>query len=183
MAYFPIFVDLKDKDVVIVGAGDIAYRKIEVLLPFCPKITVIAKEANEQIKELFLSKKIDLIIKEFDENDILQNPFLVVVAVDDLGLQKKISQICFKKNILVNSVDSKEYCNFIFGSIIQNGDLVIGINTSSKAPAVSKALKAYLMQRLPKNIESLIEKVANLRKIDTKNMQIEIKKFFNNVKN
>ncbi|MGE4547331.1 MAG: bifunctional precorrin-2 dehydrogenase/sirohydrochlorin ferrochelatase [Desulfurella sp.] len=183
MAYFPIFVDLRDKNVVIVGAGDIAYRKIKVLLPFCPKITVIAKEANEQIKELFLLKKIDLIIKEFDKNDIQQNPFLVVVAVDDLDLQKKISKMCFENNILVNSVDSKECCNFIFGSIIQNGDLVIGINTSSKAPAVSKALKAYLMQLLPKNIESLIERVAILRKTDTKNMQTEIKKFFNNVKN
>ncbi|WP_409212525.1 precorrin-2 dehydrogenase/sirohydrochlorin ferrochelatase family protein [Desulfurella amilsii] len=175
--------DLKDKNVVIIGAGDIAYRKVEVLLPFHPKITVIAKKVNEKIKELFFSKKIDLKIKQFDENDIQQDHFLVVVAVDDLELQKRISQICSKKNILVNSVDSKEYCSFIFGSIIHDGDLVIGINTSSKAPAVSKALKAYLMQRLPKNIENLIEKVSKLRKIDTKNMQIEIKKFFNDAKN
>ncbi len=183
MTYFPIFVELENKEIVVVGAGDVALRKILTLLPFNPKITVVAKEVNGEIKRLYDLNKIDLRIKYFEESDIKKDTFFVIVAVDDLDLQMHIANICNEKNILVNSVDKPQYCSFIFGSIIRKKDLVIGISTSSKAPAVSKVLKEYLLQYLPDNIESLIEKVSELRKVNFKTMQATIKDFFNNVRN
>ncbi len=183
MAYFPIFVELENKEIVVIGAGEIALRKILSLLPFNPKITVVAKEINEEIKRLYDLNKIDLKIKYFEESDIKNDAFLVIVAIDDVDLQMHIANICKQKNILVNSVDKPQYCSFIFGSIIRKKDLVIGISTSSKAPAVSKVLKEYLLQCLPDNIEILIEKVNELRKVNFETMQATIKDFFNNVRN
>ncbi|MGB9763616.1 MAG: precorrin-2 dehydrogenase/sirohydrochlorin ferrochelatase family protein [Minisyncoccia bacterium] len=183
MAYFPIFVDLKDKEIIVIGAGEVAYRKIETLLPFGPKITVIAKNAIKEIENLFELNKLNLKIKAFDETDIKDNVFLIIVAINDLVLQEKIAMICKNRKILVNTVDSPKYCSFIFGSIIHKKDLVIGINTSSKAPAVSKALKKHILSCLPDNIEKLIETVSSLRKVDAKTMDSTIKGFFKNERN
>lgn len=179
MPYFPIFVNLEGKEILVVGAGDVAFRKIKALLPFNPKITVIAQKASKNVQEFFESKKIDLKIKQFEESDI-ESPFFVIGVVDDIDLQKNIFQICSKKKIFVNNVDSPEFCSFIFGSIINEGDLVIGINTSAKAPAVSKALKNYVRKHLPKNLKELIKNIDKLRKTDINKMKLTIKEFFKN---
>lgn len=179
MSYFPIFVNLEDKEILVIGAGEVAFRKIKALLPFKAKITVIAKKANKNIQELFEAKKIDLKIKQFEESDI-GSPFLVIGAVDEINVQKSIFHICSQKKIPVNNVDKAEFCSFIFGSIIKEGDLVIGINTSTKAPSVSKALKNHIKKYLPKNIDKLIKLVSGLRKTDTIKMKLAIKEFFKN---
>lgn len=177
MAYFPLFVNLNNKDVLVVGGGEIACRKVEALLPFGPKVTVITKVANKCIQGLSEQQKIDLKIKSFNKDDAA-GFFLVIIAIDDINLQKEIYDFYYDKGILINSVDSIDYCSFIFGSIILEGDLVIGINTSSKAPAVSKALKALIKQNLPENLQYLINAVSKTRKTDLAKMHSIIERFF-----
>jgi precorrin-2 dehydrogenase/sirohydrochlorin ferrochelatase len=164
MAYFPIFVDLENKNVLVVGAGEVALRKIEKLMPFNPEITVVAKEVKRQeIFDLYKEKKIKLFERDFKKEDI-QNKDIVIVAVDDLDLQKEIFQLCTEKNIPVNSVDSLDYCSFIFPAYIKKGDIVIGISTSGKAPALSSALKEIINSALPENVEEIKEILEEIRK-------------------
>ncbi|MEJ7553759.1 MAG: NAD(P)-dependent oxidoreductase, partial [Aquificaceae bacterium] len=89
MPYFPMFVNLEGKRVVVVGGGKVASRKVEKLLPFEPRIRVIAPKITHYIQNLAKEGKIELLKRRVRLKD-LRDAFMVIVAVDDLRLQKKI---------------------------------------------------------------------------------------------
>jgi len=162
MAYFPLFINLKNKNVLIIGGGSVAYRKIKKILPFEANIHVIAKEIKE--KEIFnLKNKIYIEIREFRLED-LENKDIVINATNDINLQKLVYEECIKRKIPVNSVDSPDYCSFLFPAYIKEKDVIIGISTSGKAPILSRKLKTILKNCLPKNISDIVDKVFLLRK-------------------
>lgn len=162
MALFPMFVDLKDKNIVVIGAGEVALRKIEQLVKFLPKLTVIAPEIHEEIRALSEEHAITLLEREYMIEDC-DNRFLVIGALDDLQQQEKIYTMCMSTKTPVNCVDSPALCSFIFPALIVQGDLCVGINTSGKAPAVSSALRKYLTKLIPNGVHDLIERVHTIR--------------------
>lgn len=162
MPYFPVFLDLKGKEVVVVGGGLVAERKIKKLLPFEPNIRVIAPMVTKEIKELKKEGKIDLVLRKVKLSDI-RRAFLVIAAVDDIRLQKRLYDYCKKRGILYNAVDSIEYCSFIFPALVVKGNVVIGISTSGKVPALSRAIREYLEKVLPKDIERIELKLEKIR--------------------
>ncbi|MFN7065592.1 MAG: bifunctional precorrin-2 dehydrogenase/sirohydrochlorin ferrochelatase [Aquificaceae bacterium] len=163
MPYFPVFLDLKGKEVVVAGGGPVAERKVKKLLPFEPNIKVIAPRVTDGIKELNRKEKIRLILRRVRLSDI-KGAFLVIAALDDLKLQKRLYEYCKKKGILCNTVDNIEYCSFIFPALVVKDDVVIGISTSGKVPALSRALREYIERSLPKNIEEIAFRLDRLRK-------------------
>lgn len=162
MALFPMFVDLKDRDIVVIGAGEVALRKIEQLVKFLPKLTVIAPTIHNEIRVLSEAHAITLLEREYMMADC-DNRFLVIGALDDLGEQEKIYNACMETKTPVNCVDSPLLCSFIFPALIVQGDLCVGINTSGKAPAVSSALRQFLTKLIPQGIHDLIERVHTIR--------------------
>jgi precorrin-2 dehydrogenase/sirohydrochlorin ferrochelatase len=162
MALFPMFVDLKDRDIVVIGAGEVALRKIEQLVKFSPKLTVMAPSIHEEIRVLSQTHAITLVQREYVIEDC-ENRFLVIGALDDLDEQEKIYNACMNTKTPVNCVDSPLLCSFIFPALIVEGDLCVGINTSGKAPAVSSALRQFLTKHIPKGIHDLIERVHMIR--------------------
>ena len=120
MGYFPFFIEIEEKDGLIVGGGNIAAHKIEKLKPFHPRLTVIAPKIGEEIK-----KDTSLVWKErrFSDEDVEGMSF-VIAATDDEKLNKSISDLCKRKRILVNVVDKKEACNFLFPSLVKEGKLI-----------------------------------------------------------
>jgi precorrin-2 dehydrogenase/sirohydrochlorin ferrochelatase len=162
MALFPMFVDLKNRDIVVIGAGEVALRKIEQLVKFSPIITVIAPMIHEEIRALCEAHTIALLEREYEIEDC-DKRFLVIGALDDLGEQEKIYTACMSVKTPVNCVDSPLLCSFIFPALIVEGDLCVGINTSGKAPAVSSALRQYLTRLIPSGIGSLIDRVHTIR--------------------
>lgn len=163
MPLFPIFVEIEGKNVLVVGGGTVAQRKIEKLIPFKPKIEVVAKSINEDIKRLTKDYK-DIILNErtFDFSD-LENRDVVIVAVDDLALQKEIYEECVKRKIPVNSVDSPDYCSFIFPALVVKGDLVIGISTSGTVPGLSAKVRKHIEKCLPENMEEILKELKYIR--------------------
>lgn len=162
MALFPMFVDLQDQDIVVIGAGEVALRKIEQLVKFSPKLTVIAPLIHEEIKILSETHAITLVKREYEIKDC-DNRFLVIGALDNLGEQEKIYAACMSTKTPVNCVDSPLLCSFIFPALIVQGDLCVGINTSGKVPAVSSALRQYLTELIPDGVHNLIERVHTIR--------------------
>jgi len=163
MAYFPAFLNLQGKSVVVVGGGRVAERKVEKLLPFGPRIKVIAPKVTKNLSKLGEEGKVHLIRRRFLLSD-LRGAFMVIVAVDDLKLQERIYRYSTKRGILCNSVDSPELCNFLFPALIVRGDTVVGISTSGKVPALSRALREYIQKVLPDNLEVLQANLEELRK-------------------
>lgn len=163
MAYFPLLIDLGKKRVLVVGAGTVAARKIEKLLGFGPRIDVIAKTALPEVRELAAGGRLKLEEREFRLTD-LEGAALVIVAADDLALQKQVFEECARRAIPCNSVDSPEHCSFIFPALIQREDLVISINTGGKAPGLSAELRRLIESVLPANLERVLAEVARARK-------------------
>lgn len=144
--FFPLFIDLKNKNILVIGAGKIAFRKVETLLKYNTNITVITKDIKE---EKFLTlRNIDIKIGEF-EKTLLKDKFLVVAATDNPEFNKYIYELCNSKNILVNNITSKEDMNCRFVSILETEDYQIGISAKGN-PSKSKSLKNKLKEILEK---------------------------------
>ncbi len=167
MALFPLFIDLKEKNVIIIGGGNIASRKIKSLLPFKANIVVVADKVSKFITSLFEDGTVALLKKKFEFSD-LSGQDVVIVAVDDIELQKNIYEVCKSNNVAVNCVDNPLYCSFIFPSLIVNDDLVIGISTSTKAPAVSKQIRKMIEGVIPNDVGIMIDEVDRLRQSSEK---------------
>ena len=129
--FFPVSIDLNNKNVLVIGAGKIALRKIATLLNYNCNITVITKEIlEEKFLELEKNNKIKIFKNQEFEEKFLENIFLVITATDNEILNKEISQLCMSKNILVNNVTSKDDMNVRFMSIYEKDDIQIAISAN-----------------------------------------------------
>ena len=143
--FFPISIDLNNKNVLVIGAGKIALRKIEILLNYNCNINVITKEILEKkFLELEKNNKIKIFKNQEFEEKFLENIFLVITATDNEILNKEISQLCMSKNILVNNVTSKDDMNIRFMSIYEKDDIQIAISANGnpkKAVEIKNKIK------------------------------------------
>jgi len=143
--FFPVSIDLNNKNVLVIGAGKIALRKIETLLNYNCNINVITKEIlEEKFLELEKNNKIKIFKNQEFEEKFLENIFLVITATDNEILNKEISQLCMSKNILVNNVTSKDDMNIRFMSIYEKDDIQIAISANGnpkKAVEIKNKIK------------------------------------------
>ena len=143
--FFPVSIDLNNKNVLVIGAGKIALRKIETLLNYNCNINVITKEIlEEKFLELEKNNKIKIFKNQEFEEKFLENIFLVIVATDNEVLNKNISQLCMNKNILVNNITSKDDMNVRFMSIYEKDDIQIAISANGnpkKAVEIKNKIK------------------------------------------
>ena len=131
MESFPLFINLKQKPVTIVGGGDIALRKVRLLIKANPKITVISRSICKDLEELLIESKHKIIKKSFHETD-LKKPILIIAATNNVKTNKRISNYAIQKNILVNVVDQPKLCTFTMGSIVERDSLVVSISSGGK---------------------------------------------------
>ena len=143
--FFPVSIDLNNKNVLVIGAGKIALRKIETLLNYNCNIIVITKEIlEEKFLELEKNNKIKIFKNQEFEEKFLENIFLVITATDNEILNKEISQLCMSKNILVNNITSKDDMNVRFMSIYEKDDIQITISANGnpkKAVEIKNKIK------------------------------------------
>lgn len=161
MAYFPMFVQLKDKKCLVIGGGNVALRKIQVLKDFKADVTVIAPEMNSQIRQI---PKICRIFRSFMEEDFNQAD-LVVAATDDKEVNHRISVICKQRKIPVNAVDQKEDCSFIFPSYVKEGEVVAAFSSGGQSPVITQYLKKEIKPVLTKDLGQIAQTLGTLRTI------------------
>jgi len=162
MAYFPAFLKLDSKKILIVGGGYIAYEKLDHLLDFTQDISVIALELSDEMSSRIQKENLTYEKRAYKVGDIKEFA-VVIVAVDDIPLQAEIFAESKKYNCLCNSVDSVDYCDFIFPSYIKKDDLTIAISTSGASPAMAKHLKLYLRELIPDSISEFLKEMKELR--------------------
>lgn len=161
MAYFPFFIDVEQKKGLIVGGGRIAAHKIEKLKPFGADLVVIAPKILPQLKE---DATLTCIEREFREDD-LRDCCFVIAASDDRELNHRISRLCQEQNILVNVVDDKEVCGFLFPALVKEGSLTVGISTAGASPKIAATLRSQMAAELPNRIEEILDDLNSLRDV------------------
>ena len=129
--FFPVSIDINNKNILVIGAGKIALRKVETLLNYNCNIIVITKDIlEEKFLELEKNNKIKILKNQEFEEKFLKKIFLVIAATDNEVLNKNISQLCINKNILVNNITSKDDMNVRFASIYEKDDIQIAISAN-----------------------------------------------------
>lgn len=159
MGYFPFFVDIKGKKGLVVGGGEIAAHKVEKLLPFNPALTVVAPRLDAVLKA---NPQLDCEERDFADSDVDGQSF-VVAATDDEGLNEHISSLCRERGILVNVVDDREKCSFLFPALIKEGKLSAGILTEGASPHFAAMLRGQLASELPNRTEEIMDYLAEQR--------------------
>jgi precorrin-2 dehydrogenase/sirohydrochlorin ferrochelatase len=143
MQYYPVHLDIKNRNCLIVGGGAVGTRKVNTLLECGAHVTVVSPDPTSQLTRLASEESITLKTRAYRSDD-LSGMFLVIGATDDETLNLQISKDAERAHILCNIVDRPEVCNFILPSIVRRGDLVITISTSGKSPALAKNLRQKL---------------------------------------
>lgn len=176
MGYFPFYIDIENKICIIVGGGKVALRKLEKLLPFNPKITVVAPVICNEIKE---NKNVNILQRNFIDSDV-EKAFMVISATDDNNLNAHIFELCQKNNILINTVDDKEKCGFLFPALVKKDNLTVGISTSGKSPLYAKFLRKKIESSIDEKCDqtiSVLNKYRNMIKREIKSEENRKKAF------
>jgi precorrin-2 dehydrogenase/sirohydrochlorin ferrochelatase len=153
MAVFPVFMDLSGKKCVVIGGGKVASRKIATLIDFHAEIVVVSPALSGELQKLVQRGAITHIAQKYLETD-LAGALLVVAATDDRTVNEQVYHDAVKSGALVNTADNPEHCTFIFPAVIKKGDLVIGISTSGKYPALSKRIRKEIGNLLTQSMDT-----------------------------
>lgn len=145
--YFPVFIDMADKTVLIVGAGKIALRRVRTLLRFGARIRVVAPDFCRELGEMEESGKICAERRIYLPGDI-QGAALVIAATDSREVNRQIREDCRGKGIPVNVADDRALCDFYFPSVVMTDDAVIGISSGGEAPGRTKEIRGKIERAL-----------------------------------
>lgn len=138
-SFIPLLLNLKDKNVVIFGAGNVALRKAITFSKFS-NVIVISKEFKNEFDDLDIKKIKKEITKEIALDYIIDS-FIVIPATNDFEINNMIADIAHSQNKIVNRVDDEKKNDIIVPSIISKNDLIIAISTLGKSPMTSKFLR------------------------------------------
>lgn len=144
MAYFPIFMDLSDKTILVVGGGAVAERRITSILPFAGHVVVAAVRISGSL-EHFLEDAVDsgrarVCRRPFEMQD-MDGVFMVLACTDDEELNRRITAECRKRGILGNNASDREDCDFFFPGLIHREPFVIGFTAGGQAHGLVKELR------------------------------------------
>ena len=151
--WFPLFINLENKKVLVIGGGKIAYKKITKILEYGAEITIITERTKE---EKFLQLENVKIVNNKVENDknvieeLVKDYFFVIAATDNEELNQNIAEICDSNGILVNNASSKFKMNAMFGGIVKNDEFQIAVSTGGKNCRRSRAMKSEIQKILDK---------------------------------
>ena len=156
MEYLPIFAEVKDRPVLVIGGGEIAARKITFLLRAEAKVQIVAETLMPELAEKVEREEIQWRATVFEEQQ-LDDVFLVIAATEDDELNQRVYVAANARYRLVNVVDNQALCSFVFPSIVDRSPLLVAISSSGKAPVLSRILREKIEALLPTNLGRLAE--------------------------
>jgi len=152
--WFPLFINLENKKILVIGGGKVAAKKIEKILEYGADITVVTENVVEE--KLLQLENVKIENNQKIENDkakiekLVKGYFLVIAATDNEELNENIANVCDSNGMLINNVSSKIKMNAMFGGIVKNSEFQIAISTSGKNCKRSRAMKSEIQKVLDK---------------------------------
>jgi len=165
--YFPIFLDLHGRPCLVVGAGAIATGKARQLLNYGAVLTIVAPQATEEVREWARSGRVNYHAREFRESD-LDGQKLVIGSTDSPDVNRAVYEAADRRGIMANIVDVPELCSFVYGSLVERGDLQIAISTSGRSPSFASHLRKQLEAQFGEEYGTYLDILGQCREIAKK---------------
>jgi len=162
MKYYPIYLNLKDRAVLLVGGGPVSAQKLKALLDCQASVHVVAPRVAPKIRRLARDGKIKWSARSYKIAD-MKGTALVIAATGNPSLQKRIAAGARSRSIWVNVVDVPPLCDFIAPAIVSRGEVQIAISTGGAAPALAKHLRKKLEALLGQEYADFVEVIQKLR--------------------
>lgn len=162
MRYYPVFLDIAGKPVVVIGGGNIAHVKVVGLLKAGAEVTVVSPELNAEMAALSAQGRFRHFQRDYEPGD-LEGYTLAFVATDDRSVNSTVADEGKARKVWVNAVDDPPYCDFIMPGIAQKGDLIIAISTSGRSPAMARKMREEIEAFLTEDYAAMLELAAEVR--------------------
>jgi uroporphyrin-III C-methyltransferase / precorrin-2 dehydrogenase / sirohydrochlorin ferrochelatase len=160
--YLPLFADLKQRPVLVVGGGEVAARKVDLLQRAGAEIRIVAQALSPELENLHQEARVHWLCRAFEPQQ-LDDVFLVIAATDDNVLNAEVYAEADKRRVLANVVDDQPRCSFIFPSIIDRSPLVVAVSSSGQAPVLARMLREKLEALLPVSIGRMADLAGGFR--------------------
>lgn len=162
MNYMPIFLNMEDREVLVIGGGNIATEKVKRILRFTDKITVLSPKLTKELDTIIKENSIRYVKGKY-KPEIIKDYDIIIVAINDIEIQKEIYRQAKRENKLCNTVDTPNESDFIFPSVVKKGELIVAFSTSGYSPALAKYLRIFFENSIPDEVEEFLREMKLLR--------------------
>ena len=141
--YYPIFLDIENRNVVIIGGGEVCARKAETMMSYGAKVTIVSPKFTPEIEQWAGNGQLAIQRKRYETTDI-EDAHIVIASTDDTPVNERVAADARALRIPVNVVDVTHLCEFIVPAIIEKDGIQIAISTGGKSPAVARDRKSVV---------------------------------------
>lgn len=180
--YYPIYLDIEERPVLIIGGGEVCARKAETMLRYGARVTVVSPAFTEDIERWAADGKMTLRRKRYEESD-LEGAAIVIASTDDPCVNARIARDCRRRKLPVNVVDVTHLCEFIVPAIVETGSISVAISTGGKSPALARTLKEDLKRVIGDEYVEVNDVLGTLRPGAKKTLPTDVdrKRFFDGI--
>ncbi|MGQ9812739.1 MAG: precorrin-2 dehydrogenase/sirohydrochlorin ferrochelatase family protein [Dissulfurimicrobium sp.] len=160
--YYPVFLNLEGRLVVVAGGGKVAERKVQGLLNAKAKIRLISPKVTQRLEQMAQGGLIELRMRGFSAED-MNGAWLAIAATDDREIQDAVYRAAEERGVFCNMVNQPGLCSFIVPSVVRRGDFCLAISTSGKSPALAKRFKEDIERSLGDRFGEYVALIGDLR--------------------
>ena len=162
MRYYPVFLDIAGKPVVVIGGGEVALRKVEVLLNAGAEVTLVSPSLHPGLEPLVAARQVNHISRTYQPGDV-EGYALAFVGTDDRSANAAVAREGKERGVWVNAVDDPPNCDFIMPGVVSRGGLIIAVSTSGGSPAMARKMREELEAFLTEDYVLMLELAAEVR--------------------
>jgi len=177
--YYPVYLDIEERSVVIIGGGSVCARKADAMMKYGARVTIVSPQVTGEIEQWLSDGRLTVRRKAYEESD-LPGAVIVIASTDDPCVNARVARDCRRRKIPVNVVDVTHLCDFIIPAIVERGSIQIAVSTGGKSPALARRLKEDLQKLVGLEYDEVNQLMGGLRTAAKKTLatDIERKRFF-----
>lgn len=165
MNTLPLFFNLSHQRVIIIGGGEVAQRKADLLHKAGASLVVLSKHFDEGFLQFLQDNNHAIIHKPYESSDLdgIGKPSFIICATDDHAINVQVHADAKARSIAINVVDVPDLCDFIFPAIVDRDPIVIGVSSNGKAPVLARLIRAKIESQLPSTIGRIAKLAGEFR--------------------
>ncbi len=161
--YYPIFLDIEDRPVIVIGGGRVACEKVAGLRKAGARITIVSPDLAPELEALKQQGELEHIARPWQESDLDADWAIVMVATDDGAVNREVSAASRARRIWVNAADDPVNCDFILPAVVRKGKITLAASTARASPELARRLREELEAYLTDDMPALAELLAEVR--------------------